>query len=382
MQTKNAELRQIDYGKLVPSKTNPRKDFNAEAMKELAGSIGEHGIKQPLLVRPIAGGKFEVVAGERRYRGAGMVKLAQVPCMVEEMDDKTALEIQAIENLQREDLTAIEEAQGYKQLQDAGYTIDQLIEKTGKSRSRVFERLRLLKLSADIQKAVTAGQLDLSRASLIGQVANAKAQAELMKCAVSYNYSHRNIKEKIEKDYQKNLQTAPFDLKTEFLTPGVQACTTCPKRSGNIETFEGSPNVCTDLKCFETKCKAGIEIKLKEAEAKGQKVVRGNWAEAHINLAASDHAAGWDNQNYHYHTWEHALKKAKAKYTPLLAVEGNEIIKVLPKTEAKKLAKIKSPSSGSNSPRRNAAEDKKQKEEHEIHEEAKNDTSPRWARQS
>jgi ParB/RepB/Spo0J family partition protein len=360
-------LMQIEYGKLEASKTNPRKDFKKEAMEELAASIREHGIKQPLLVRPIAGGKFEVVAGERRYRGAGMAKLSQVPCMVEVMDDKTALEIQAIENLQREDLTAIEEAQGYKQLQDAGYSIEQLIEKTGKSRSRVFERLRLLKLSADIQKAVLEGKLDLSRASLIGQAADPKAQKELFTRAISWQWPHSTIKRELETKYQRNLQGAVFDVAATDLVKGCGACAACPRRSGNIATFEGSPNVCTDVTCFGAKAKAGLEIKIRELEAKGQKVVRGDWSGTYVELSASEYGLGWDNKKSRYKTWAEVL--GKKKYTPLLAVKENGFVKVVARAEAKKLAGIKSESGRSNSGR-STAEDKKQKESREIRVEA------------
>jgi ParB-like chromosome segregation protein Spo0J len=288
--------------------------------------------------------------------------------MVEVMDDRTALEVQAIENLQREDLNPIEEAQGYKQLQDAGYSIEDLIKKTGKSRSRVFERLRLLKLSADIQKSVLAGELDLSRASLIGQVADPKSQAELKVKAVSYGWAHRGIKETIEREYQRNLQGAVFDQKTEFLTPGVKACTDCPKRSGNILTFEGSPNVCTDVKCFEAKSKAGMEIKVKGVEAKGQKVVRGDWSKTHVELAARDYDLGYDEKLARWKTWEEAI--GKAKYTPLLAVKANELVKVLPKDEARKLAKVKEQSVSGGGSRRTSEEIAKEKENTEIRKEA------------
>lgn len=354
-----AELRQIEYSKLMPSKTNPRKDFNKGALEELAASIREHGVKQPLIVRPIAGGKFEIVGGERRYRASGIVKLEQVPCMVEEMDDKTALEIQAIENLQREDLNPIEEAQGYKQLQSSGYTIDELIKKTGKSRSRVFEKMRLLKLNEGIQKALLAGKIDASRASLIGQVADPAAQNELLEEALDdwSPLSYRDLKENIEEKYQRPLAKSGIDLKAEYdpdLIKGargkcvmwnsglIASCEMCSQRSGNMPLFDGAPNVCTNVACFEIKKQIVWQIKVKEAEAKGQKIMseeewgRIGHSSPFVRLEDDCWEAPWVAGKGRP-TWGAILKGAK--FNPIIAVVDGKEKKVLPRTEAVELAK-------------------------------------------
>lgn len=148
----------LKHGDIHPSPTNPRKYFDADKLKALAGNIAEQGILQPLVVRctvhPIGETvRYELVAGERRWRASEIAKLDLVPCMVRNLSDNEVLEIQYIENLQREDLTALEEAEGFKQLIDSGaYTADTLAEKLGMSRSHVFNRLKLMKLGRRCRK--------------------------------------------------------------------------------------------------------------------------------------------------------------------------------------------------------------------------------------
>lgn len=155
-----------------PGNFQPRSHFDENALNELAASIKQHGILQPLLVRPVVGeaDQFELIAGERRWRAAQKAQLHEVPVIIQEFDDVTALEIGLIENLQREDLNPIEEASGYARLMDQfGYTQETLAEKVGKSRSAVANILRLLKLPADIQALVKAEKISTGHArALIG----------------------------------------------------------------------------------------------------------------------------------------------------------------------------------------------------------------------
>ena len=149
---------------------NPRRHFTPGELDDLTGSIREHGIVQPILVRPVkegdlAGAKYEIVAGERRWRAAQKAGLHEVPVVIRELEDKQALEIAIIENVQRSDLNPIEEAQGYQQLIDGyDYSQNELAQAISKSRSHVANTLRLLKLPDDLQSLVMQGKISAGHA--------------------------------------------------------------------------------------------------------------------------------------------------------------------------------------------------------------------------
>lgn len=150
-----------------PGSFQPRSHFDEEALLELAASIKEHGVLQPLLIRPVSNevDQFEIIAGERRWRAAQKAQLHEVPVIIQDFSDQTALEIGLIENLQREDLNSIEEASGYARLMDQfGYTQEKLAEKVGKSRSYVANTLRLLKLPSDVQALVKVEKISTGHA--------------------------------------------------------------------------------------------------------------------------------------------------------------------------------------------------------------------------
>ena len=151
---------------------NPRKDFREEDLAELAESIRQKGVVQPIVVRPDpASGGYEIVAGERRWRAAQLAQLHQLPAIIRDLSDQDALEIAIIENVQRADLNAIEEAGGYRELMERfGYTQDQLAEVIGKSRSHLANTLRLLKLPMSVQNLVKYGNLSAGHArALVGR---------------------------------------------------------------------------------------------------------------------------------------------------------------------------------------------------------------------
>lgn len=160
-------VRRLPVEFIVASRANPRRDFNAEQLEDLTRSIREKGVMQPLLVRPSSQGPdvFEIIAGERRWRAAQAAGLHEVPVIVREVDDKEALELAIIENVQRADLNPIEEAQGYGQLIDQfGYTQQDLAQVIGKSRSHVANTLRLLRLPAEVQDMLDKGDLTAGHA--------------------------------------------------------------------------------------------------------------------------------------------------------------------------------------------------------------------------
>ena len=169
-------VQRVPLDRIRPCPLQPRKDFSAEALSELADSIREQGIVQPLIVRE-RGGHFELIAGERRWRAAQLLQLPEVPIIVRQADDRAMLELALIENLQRENLNAIEEAHGYEQL--AGQfqlTQEEIAVKVGKSRAVVANAVRLLKLPQVVQNFVREGRLSVGHAKVILGLADEKNQ--------------------------------------------------------------------------------------------------------------------------------------------------------------------------------------------------------------
>ena len=169
-------VQRVPLDRIRPCPLQPRKDFSAEALRELADSIREQGIVQPLIVRE-RGGFFELIAGERRWRAAQLLQLAEVPIITREADDRAVLELALIENLQRENLNAIEEAHGYEQL--AGQfqlTQEEIAVKVGKSRTVVANAVRLLKLPPVVQNFIREGRLSVGHAKVILGITDEKKQ--------------------------------------------------------------------------------------------------------------------------------------------------------------------------------------------------------------
>ncbi|MFO7478281.1 MAG: ParB/RepB/Spo0J family partition protein [Methyloceanibacter sp.] len=165
------EQRKVPLAALKPGRFNPRRTFAEAQLEELAASIREKGLVQPLVVRPSSADTYEIVAGERRWRAAQLANLHDVPVVVRALSDQEAVEIAIIENVQREDLNAIEEGEGYRLLMDGhDYTQEDLAKVIGKSRSHLANTLRLLKLPAPVQELVRAGQLTAGHARpLVGR---------------------------------------------------------------------------------------------------------------------------------------------------------------------------------------------------------------------
>lgn len=151
----NPSVNKLRIMEIEPNHDQPRKDFDEKSLSELAESIEQHGVLQPLVVRPLANGSYQLVAGERRWRAARIAGLTEVPVVIKELTDEEVIEIAMIENLQREDLNPLEEALGYRYMMDElNITQEQTAEKVGKSRPAVANALRLLKLPNEIQDMV------------------------------------------------------------------------------------------------------------------------------------------------------------------------------------------------------------------------------------
>lgn len=194
---------------IEPNKNQPRKQFDENALAELAQSISEHGIIQPLLVRPQTNGRYLLVAGERRWRASRMAGLSEVPVIIKEMDDAQVAEIALIENLQREDLNPIEEAQGYKELMDKfSLTQDEVAKKVGKSRPAVANALRLLNLPDEVLPLVVKGKLSAGHAramlSLPEEVDLSVLAEEIVKKGISVREVEKLSKEKKQPSEKKS----------------------------------------------------------------------------------------------------------------------------------------------------------------------------------
>jgi ParB family chromosome partitioning protein len=183
---------------LRPNRFQPRKSFDSDELGDLANSIREKGVLQPILVRPVAGetNVFEIVAGERRWRAAQLAKLHDVPVTVREMGDGESLELAIIENVQREDLNAIEEATAYHQLMDHfGHTQERVAQEVGKSRSHVANTLRLLKLPEAVKAMVRDGRLTAGHARTLIGLEDPEARAnEIIRGALNVREAEQRSK--------------------------------------------------------------------------------------------------------------------------------------------------------------------------------------------
>ncbi|MBC8570652.1 ParB/RepB/Spo0J family partition protein [Zongyangia hominis] len=187
----SAKLR---LSQIEPNKSQPRKDFDEEALASLADSIREHGIIQPLLVRPLENGAYQLVAGERRWRAARMAGISEVPVIIKELSDQETMEIGLIENLQREDLNPIEEALGYQTLMETyEFTQDDISKRVGRSRPAVANALRLLHLPEEVMTLVRNKDLSSGHARAILALPDEETMIEIAKKAAKGRVSVRDI---------------------------------------------------------------------------------------------------------------------------------------------------------------------------------------------
>lgn len=177
---------------IEPNRDQPRKVFDEKALSELADSIAQHGVLQPLLVRPMMDGGYQLVAGERRWRASRMAGLTEVPVVIKELTDSQVAEIALVENLQRENLNPLEEARGYKELSERyGYTQEEVATIVGKSRSAIANALRLLGLADGVLELINTGELSAGHAKAILYSEDKDYQLELAKLVVKEGLSVR-----------------------------------------------------------------------------------------------------------------------------------------------------------------------------------------------
>ena len=199
----------LRLSEIEPNRDQPRKIFSEEALNELADSIREHGVLQPLLVRPLPGGSYQLVAGERRWRASRMAGLQEVPVVIREMDEEQAMEIALIEDLQREDLTAIEEATGYKQLMERyGMTQEQVAKRVGKSRPAIANALRLLNLPQKVMDMVGEGEVSPGHARALLAFDDQDRIVEIAQKVKTGKYSVRDIERMAKNQDEKKEKAA------------------------------------------------------------------------------------------------------------------------------------------------------------------------------
>ena len=195
--------------KVEPNPDQPRQDFDEEELQALSESIAEHGIIQPLTVRETAGGYYQIIAGERRWRAARMANLTEVPAVIIEADNKKAMELALIENLQRQDLNPVEEALGYQSLmRDYGLTQEDAAQRVGKSRPAVANALRLLNLPDSILEKVRSGGLSAGHARAVLSLKSEKKQLEAAQKIIALGLSVRQA-ELLCKNMSKEPQKKP-----------------------------------------------------------------------------------------------------------------------------------------------------------------------------
>lgn len=269
---------------IKPSKIN-RKRFSEEALANLASSIKAAGLIQPILVRPVQATeaepeKYEIIAGERRWRASRLAGASTILAIVRELSDLVAAELQILENLQREDPHELEEALGYQNLMLAhGYSADDLVQKLHKSRSYIYGRLKLCSLTTELHEDFYSGKLSASTALDIARLPTPELQkraAEMIRSPSDGTYqAHREARKIIQLRLLIDLSKATFPLNSKLTNAkdcaDLPSCQKCPKRSGNQpEIFsDANENICTDINCFETKTSGHRNLQLENFKKQG-----------------------------------------------------------------------------------------------------------------
>jgi ParB/RepB/Spo0J family partition protein len=331
------KLSQLELSQ-TPMQVERRAHFDKKALAELAESIKEHGVLQPVLVRRRPG-KHELVAGERRFIASRTAGRTELPAIVRDLTDLQVVEMQVIENNQREDLHKLVEAEGFEQLMKVHkLNADEIAAKIGKSRSYVYAVLKYCDLCPEARRAFYDGKLNPSTALLVARIGHHDTQRQALKDVtegeewgngrrngepMSYREAHQHILE----NYTLKLKEAPFDINDAQLLPKAGTCQACPKRTGNQRDLFGdvkNADVCTDPKCFDDKRQAHFAGARKKLETQGHKVIGGrdakkampHWENGH------DHVAGdyvpLDERTYHGGSYKPVASILGPDYKPIL----------------------------------------------------------------
>jgi ParB family chromosome partitioning protein len=195
----SSNLNEIEIAQIEPNPNQPRREFDQEALQELANSIRELGIIQPITLRKVNGQKYQIIAGERRWRASQLAGLTKIPAYIVSVEDQNAMEMALVENIQREDLNAIEIALAYQHLADtSGMTQAKISERVGKSRAAVTNYMRLLKLPAQVQIALKNHEIEMGHARALLAIESPSQQIKLFKEIQQHQYSVRKVEELVQ----------------------------------------------------------------------------------------------------------------------------------------------------------------------------------------
>lgn len=382
-----------------PDPNQPRKEFNPTALRELADSIKEQGIVHKLLVVYVPGlriqeedlvskdwhaidgrnavvfsgskaavekfaeGKtdpyYMIVDGERRWRAAQLLKLTEVPIDCRQLTEEQIRNIQLISAMQRENLSALEEAAAFqreldlRRQTDPAFNPERLGDELGKKRSTIYNRLALLKLHEPVRNALVAGSIDVTVAGLVAQIPDRQLQLQALKQASGTQWdrpkSFREMAKLIDEEYIRTLNPKLFHLdkiyegkidgrKENRDLKAIGTCENCPRRSGNMkDTFPDfkNPNVCTDPPCFEAKKRAATARRLEQAQNEGKRVMDAEQYQEkrHGLVKASDTC--YEHPDYK----KYGDLMGKHAPEPIMAEDEGELIEVWPKAEAVEAAK-------------------------------------------
>ncbi len=202
---------------IIPNKEQPRKTFDEAALQELADSIKQHGVLQPLLVRPLTTGGYQLVAGERRWRASRLAELKEVPVIIKELSDTEAMEIAIIENLQREDLNPIEEAEGLQALIDkCGFTQEEVATSVGKSRPAITNALRLLRLPEEVRQMTKDGDISAGHARALLAFDNEPMMLECAKQIVDKKLTVRDVEKMAKRPKTSKIKASSDRARDSF----------------------------------------------------------------------------------------------------------------------------------------------------------------------
>lgn len=369
-----AQYAVLPLGSILPSETpmqkRRRQHLDQAALKELAASITSSGVLQPILVRPAAKGPggmtgyYDLVAGERRYLASKLAGLTTIPATIRELSDLQVIEMQVVENNQREGLHELIEAEGFDQLRKPPHNLkaEQIAEKVGRSRRYVFNRLKLCDLCPEAANAFYDGDISATVAFQIARIPNHDTQRAALKALKPRDgdpVPAREAAKYIQQYYMLMLNKAPFDTKDAALCPKAGACGPCPKRTGNQkELFDDirSADVCTDPKCYAAKVDADIERRLAEARKAGRTVITGPEAKKLLPHEYSRTPSGTvrpDENDYKdsgkYRTYKEILGKDAPPTTLVVHPVSKQIIECWPEADIKKLLNERRAKPGKNS---------------------------------
>ncbi len=312
----NQEFQIVPIQQVKESSTNPRRHFSEQGMQDLIDSVRKHGVLVPLLVRPVDE-HLEIIAGARRFRAARTAELKELPVRIKNIGDNEALEIQILENLQREDIHPLEEALGYRALMEkANYDVAAIAAKVAKSESYVYQRLKLTELIKPAQDSFLQDKITAGHAIQIARLQPKDQKEALESCFDNYRRDGnghpfvvgvRDLANWIQHHIHLDLHAAPFKKDAEF--PKVAgSCTLCPKRTGFLpQLFPdiAAKDTCTDPSCYRKKLAAHIENRKLESASTGQKL---------IELSTSYHAEQ-GSEALPNSKWTEVKKKDRCEHT-------------------------------------------------------------------